>query len=299
MLVQAATLLTLAALYSNVSQLTLSPVYGGIPSSIWHSKGAMTACFIGWSSNLFLRRQLPVKPITLLPVIAAYIPMIQFFLFKLSGFLGANFGPPITEALTFFPLLLLSVSCTATVLDDLELTSGTRLRWLVDAGPGIGSYAFYKTAEYLSTFVIEDIIGSVLIFSRVGLQLFMTGVYSVFSPSKLLLYTIPALLHTTVLNTHFQAPWTTASLNATMQSEGWSLIDRQDSNTGFISVIENQKDGFRAMRCDHSLLGGEWTKAPSGKVKEPIYGVFVMLEAVRLVEVPEPVKDLEANALVM
>ena len=49
------------------------------------------------------------------------------------------------------------------------------------------------------------------------------------------------------------------------------------------------------MRCDHSLLGGEWVpgvgKWPGGKgneggrgvVGEPVYSVFIMLEAVRLV----------------
>ena len=43
------------------------------------------------------------------------------------------------------------------------------------------------------------------------------------------------------------------------------------------------------MRCDHSILGGIWTELPPGVeqsavVKEPIYSVFTMLEAVRLVE---------------
>ncbi|RAL63086.1 hypothetical protein DID88_004170 [Monilinia fructigena] len=195
-LVQSATLLSLAAIYSNVSQLTLSPVYGSYPAGIWHSKGVMTACFLGWSSNLFIGRSIPIrKPVQLLPIIAAYIPMAQYFLFKLSGYMGANIGPLITEGLTFLPLLFLSVSCTASTLDDLELTSG-RWPWISDAAPGMISYAFFKTMD---------------------------------------------------------------------------------------------------------LLGGEWLvngKKTKG-IAEPIYGIFVMLEAIRLIEVEKPIKDEDASALVI
>ena len=297
-LIQSGTLLTLAAIYSNVSQLTLSPVYGGIPASIWHSKGVMTACFLGWSSNLFLRRRLPVKPAQLLPLIAAYIPMMQFFLFKFSGFFGAAYGPLITESLTFLPLLLLSVSCTATILDDLEMNPG-RFQWAADAAPGILSYAFFRTVEYLSNDKIQSTIGSSFIQTRLGLQILLASLYSIFTPSKLLLFTIPAILHTALFNAHVPYSYTTASLNATMAKDGWSLIDRQESLTGYISIIESAEKGFRVMRCDHSLLGGEWLATTRHRLAEPIYGVFVMLEAVRLIEVPARVTDEDASALVM
>jgi len=298
-LLRSGILLALAAIYSNVSQLTLSPVYGSIPASIWHSKGVIAACFLGWSSNLFLSNTLPYKPVKLLPIIAAYIPVMQFALFKISGFLGANYGPLITEAVTFFPLLLLSVSCTATILDDLEMNPG-RLQWLSDAAPGMISYAFYKSMEYYSSIKITEMIGESFFQTRLGLQFCLTGLYSILAPSKLLLYIIPPLLHTAFSNVHVPAPYTTTSLNSTMNANGWSLIARQESLTGYISVIESKERGFRVMRCDHSLLGGEWLKSTTKtNVREPIYGVFVMLEAVRLVEVPVSVPDNEASALVM
>lgn len=66
-----------------------------------------------------------------------------------------------------------------------------------------------------------------------------------------------------------------------------------------------EKEGaFMALRCDHSILGGEWLQKAGGKgeklgMREPIYGVFVMLEAVRLVEREEKVEDQDATALVM
>jgi len=65
------------------------------------------------------------------------------------------------------------------------------------------------------------------------------------------------------------------------------------------SIIESAEKGFRVMRCDHSLRGGEWLASTRHRLAEPIYGVFVMLEAVRLIEVPAKVADKEANALVM
>jgi hypothetical protein len=298
-LIRSGTLLTLAAVYSNVSQLTLSPVYGSIPSSIWHSRAVMTACFIGWSSNLFIRRRLPLKPQQLLPLIAAYIPMIQFFLFKFSGFMGAYFGPLITEILTFLPLLVLSVSCTATMLDDLEMSIG-RFQWLSDAMPGIGSYAFFKGMEHFSHNALQKTIGSGFFYTRLGCQIWLAHMYAIFAPSKLLYYTIPALLHTALFNFHVPYSYTTSLLNTTMVRNGWALIDRQESLTGYISIIESPEKGFRVMRCDHSLLGGEWlAKTKTNVLPEPIYGVFVMLEAVRLVEVKISAPDSEAKALVM
>ena len=283
-LLQSGTLLTLAAIYSNVSRLTLSPVFGGIPASIWHSQGVMTACFMGWSSNLLIRRHLPLRPVQLLPLIAAYIPVMQFFLFKMSSTLGVSYGPIIIESVTFLPLLLLSVSCTATMLDDLELNTTGRLQWLSDAGPGIGSYAFFKTMEYLSNNNIQRNIGATFIQTRLGLEIILAGLYAIFAPSKLLLFAIPALLHTALFNIHVQYSYTTSLLNSTLAKSSWSILDRQESNTGYISVLEGSVEDIpqrlRVMRCDHSLLGGEWLM-PSKIVADPVYSIFVMLEAVR------------------
>ncbi|EPE28876.1 S-adenosyl-L-methionine-dependent methyltransferase [Glarea lozoyensis ATCC 20868] len=296
-LIQSGTLLSLAAIYSNVSLLSLSPVYGSIPSSTYHSKGVMSACFLGWSLNLFLKRRIPVKPILLLPVLAAYIPVIQFFLCKFSGTFGGRYGPILIETLSFLPLLFLSVSCTATVLEDLDMNPG-RWQWLSDATPGIASYAFYKAVEFYSGNYISGAIGSSIVHTRIGLSLLLTGLYAIFSPSKLLLYTLPAVLHTAIFNTHLPTPYSTASLNAELQQMGWSLVDRQESLTGYISIIESAENRFRVMRCDHSLLGGEWFSRDEGP-NEPIYGVFVMLEAVRLVKVEIPAPYRQKSALVI
>lgn len=40
----------------------------------------------------------------------------------------------------------------------------------------------------------------------------------------------------------------------------------EQSLTGQIVIAENLKDGYRFMRCDHSILGGRWTREiPDGQ----------------------------------
>jgi hypothetical protein len=286
---------------ANVSQLNLSPVFGSIPSSVYHDKVVVTALFLGWSLNLYFKRLLPIKPALLLPIIAVYTPVVQFYLFNYSGLLGGRLGPLLIEGLTLFPLLFISIACVGTLLEDLELRSGgTRLAWLSDALPGITSFLFFKRVEYVSINVISQTIGSTVLHTRLGLEACLSVLYALVAPSKLLFLTLPGLLHTAFLNTHVPLPYQTSLLNSTMNADGWNLLERKESLTGYMSVLESNERGFRVMRCDHSLLGGEWlpsiTKSPQ---KEPIYGIFVMLEALRLIEVPEPVADKDAKALVM
>lgn len=290
-------LLTLAAIYSNVSQLALSPVYGSIPSSTYHAKLVMVACFFGWAGNMFLNRSLPFNPAKLLPVFAFWVPAIQFFLYRASATLTAHWGPLVLEAVTLFPLILVSVSCVATSLEKADLSKLPK--FLADAGPGLGSWGFFKFMERLSGDYLQAYIGQSFFQTRIGLEALLAASYSIYAPSKLLLFAIPAVLHTAVLNTHAMTPLAAASLNSTLLADDWFLLDRKESLTGYVSVLESIKDGYRVMRCDHSLLGGEWVKHKGPRVAEPIYGVFVMLEAVRLVKTAKAVPDSEAKALNM
>ncbi|ROV91911.1 hypothetical protein VPNG_09770 [Cytospora leucostoma] len=294
---RSAVLLGLVAVYANVSELALSPVYGSIPVSIWHNKLVMAASFVGWACNLHLGRILPIRIAHLLPIIALYIPTVQFFLFKFSGTLTAYHGPLITEALTLFPLLVLSVASTATYLDgaDLSVIPG----FIRDASPGFASYFYYKFVESVSARLLSEYIGKSVFQTRIILETILGASYALLAPSKYLLLTLPALLHTAFFNTHAMTPWAAQSLNVTLASHDWILHDRKESLTGYISVADNLKAGYRVLRCDHSLLGGEWLRFKGGRVAEPIYGVFTMLEGVRLVDVPEPVPDNEAKALVI
>ncbi|TAQ87806.1 hypothetical protein B7494_g3872 [Chlorociboria aeruginascens] len=279
LLLKSGMLLSLAAIYSNVSPLTLSPVYGSYPSAIYHSPAVMATCFLGWSLNLITNRLAPLKPIQLLALLAIHIPMLQFSLFRFSGLLGVKYGPIVTESLTFLPLLFLTVSCTATLMDGLELTGG-KWPWISEAAPGILSYAFFRNVEAWSGTWIQQTIGFSFFQTRIGLEIALAALYmllapskisSFFKPSKIMLLAIPAILHTVLYNTHVALPYLTSRLNTTIQN-GWTVLARHESITGYISVIESGHDQFRALRCDHSILG---------------------------VELEVPIKDEEASALVI
>ncbi|KAL2176260.1 S-adenosyl-L-methionine-dependent methyltransferase [Thermothelomyces heterothallicus CBS 202.75] len=298
-----ATLLTLLALSSVVSQLALSPVYGSIPSARWHAKLLMAACFVGWSSNLLLDRTLPFRPEHLLPVIALWTPAVHFFLGSVSSSLTAAWGPLVTEALTLFPLVGVSAACVATSLDGADLSALPG--WLADAAPGLGSYAFFSAAEKVSGGLVQRFVGTSLLTTRTGLEVVLGALYALVAPSKLLLLALPAVLHTALFNTHVPTSTALARLNSGLAETGYVVLDRAESVTGYVSVIDSPKEGYRLLRCDHSLLGGEWVKLigqgrlKGNQVAEPVYSVFAMLEAVRLVKTPEPIVDSEAKALVI
>ncbi|KAL1842235.1 hypothetical protein VTJ49DRAFT_5713 [Mycothermus thermophilus] len=296
-------LLSLIAAFSTVSQLNLSPVYGAIPAAKWHAKLLMAACFVGWSSNLALNRALPFRPELLLPVVVLWTPVVQFFLAEVSGKLTATWGPLVTEGLTLFPVVTISAACVATTLEgaDLSVLPG----WLADAAPGLGSYGYFKTAEKVLGYLLERHVGKTLLNTRLGMEVVLGGLYAVLAPSKLLLLALPAMLHTAVLNTHVPTDMALAKLNTGLAEIGYTVLDRAESITGYISVVDSPKEGYRVLRCDHSLLGGEWVKFldhprfKGNQVAEPIYGVFTMLEAVRLVETAKRIRDNEAKALVI
>ncbi|KAF5019444.1 hypothetical protein F66182_8552 [Fusarium sp. NRRL 66182] len=290
-------LLGLLGVASSASQLNLSPIYGSIPAEVTHTTAIKVACFIGWAGNLFLRQVLPLSTSQLLPLIALNIPAIQFLLGGFTERLGSWWGPLITETLTLFPLAVVSAASVADCLDDADLSALPK--FIADASPGIVSWATFRLAERISMEKLQGVIGSTFVFTRVGIELAVGAVYAVMAPSKYLVLAIPALLHTAVLNTHVMTPMATTALNDTLVAQNWTLLERRESLTGYVSVVESLDKGFRVMRCDHSLLGGNWVHVQGVKVSEPIYGVFVMLEAVRLVERETPLPDKEASALVV
>lgn len=295
--IQALVLLALTAVAANLSELTLSPVYGSIPVSLWHNKVILGGVFVGWSCNLHLGRLVPLRLAYLLPIAAFYIPVTQFILFKFSATLTAYQGPFITELLSVVPLVVLSVACTANYLEGADLS---RLPGFVrDASPGILSYGYYKFIESASGRYLGEHIGQSIFQTRIVLETILGASYALFAPSKYLVFAIPALLHTAFFNTHVMTPMATQSLNSTLVASNWLLLERKESLTGYISVADNLEAGYRVMRADHSLLGGEWTRYKGKIVAEPIYGIFTMLEAVRLIQTPEPIVDAEAKALVM
>ncbi|KAL8948343.1 MAG: hypothetical protein Q9222_005464 [Ikaeria aurantiellina] len=147
-------------------------------------------------------------------------------------------------------------------------------------------------------------IGEYITISKVALYYALASIHTLCFPSKYMLLVLVPLLHFALFSVHGPLPHADRLLNTTLHEHGYSLVARQQSNTGYISVLDNFKDGFRVMRCDHSLLGGEWfpQKGHTSNFREPIYAIFVMLEAVRLMEPesgPQRIYNGQETALVV
>ncbi|EGX92672.1 spermine/spermidine synthase [Cordyceps militaris CM01] len=304
----AITYLFFAGFFAHASQLALAPVYGSIPASTHHLRVLAAAAFAGWAGNLFLAQALDRRGLSagrLLPVAALWAPAVQYFLEPHSAVLGPGWGPVLVESLTVVPVVLLAAACAADALEGVALP--LLPRFVADSLPGMGSWALLVAFENLAKEYVLRFAGrgagsaATFALTRVGMQLSLGGMMAALAPSLWLLLAAPALVHTAWFNPHTPTPHADARLNATLQTHDWLLLDRRESNTGYVSVLESLQGGFRVLRCDHSLLGGEYTDpAVTGSlVAEPIYGVFAMLEAVRLMQTETTVSDREAKALVI
>jgi len=297
-------ILELAAIYSPLSQLTLAPVYGSIPSSVYHHEITSVIVLLTLTRSSLLSRFMPAKLEYYIPIVASSIPLIQSYLFKYSTLLGADFGPLVTEGLTYYPLLLMSTYSAARLLLDAKIDQYLHAA-MGSTILGLSTYGFFVLVRSKSDFLISQFFALSATFTRVSLQCVVGALFTILSPSKLSLLAIPAMIHTMWLNPHFVSPHTDALANSTLQANQWNLLERAESNTGYISVLENLDAGYRVLRCDHSLLGGEWLVTDERRsqgitTSEPIYSVFEILEAVRLVETTHStVPDNEKSALVV
>ncbi|KAF2139126.1 uncharacterized protein K452DRAFT_290224 [Aplosporella prunicola CBS 121167] len=282
-IVRATALMALAAAASTVSQLTLSPVYGGIPASIWHKKVVIFIVMAAVINKDPIRRYMPGTK-ALIPLLAFYAPPIQSTLFQYSDKLGPDYGPVVTEALTVYPFLFLSLIAAIGLVETLNFSPALRR-----GVPGMAAYATFAAFEKLTEEHLPALMGSNDFFTRSGLSLVVAAGSAIVSPSWLLALALPAAFHTLRLNPHSPFDATTEVLKQKLQAQQYTLLDRVESLSGYVSVLESGENQFRLLRCDHSLLGGEWLVTPERQrmgqtQRETIYTVFTMLEAVRLVQ---------------
>lgn len=297
-------LLALAVVSASTSQLALSPIYGSIPAKIYHGWLATTAAMLALVTQVYYRSYLIARWqlwMPYIPIIALLSPIIQTFLFRKSALMGPSLGPLITEICTFVPLQFSSILAALAGLSTVQSIYSERTTTFVALGM---AFAGFIIQSFMWELILHNI-GTYFVLSRFGLQYVIAALYAMLLPSKQVAIAIILLLYPLTQHTYLPLAHTTAMLNQTLHSQGFSLIARQESLTGYISVLENTNEGFRAMRCDHSLLGGEWINqhgSSLSRLGEPIYSCFVMLEAVRLVRTHfrEYLRlDGEAQALVM
>ncbi|KAF3010903.1 hypothetical protein E8E13_009851 [Curvularia kusanoi] len=291
--VRAMALIAIAGVASPVSQLNLSPVFGSIPASLHHQQAMTLTALAGLGIRRLLKGYVSIDVSAWVTVIAYWTPLIQCYLYPHSTQLGINYGPLIVESLTYFPLLFLSMYAVSDLLDTVDFA-----RWDLPSslGDAILPMTSYVGVSFISRFfgaLLPSFIGQHVYLTRIGLQMLLASASAFITPSKLLALAFPAILHTLWINPHSPADHAFQSANASLvASQNFTILARQESLTGYVSVLENYADNaFRLMRCDHSLLGGEWLVTPDSykkgqRQKESIFAVFVLLEAVRLVENP-------------
>ncbi|KAJ1549700.1 hypothetical protein HK405_002649, partial [Cladochytrium tenue] len=69
-----------------------------------------------------------------------------------------------------------------------------------------------------------------------------------------------------------------------VKSEGVQLVARSWSTTGLVSVVEDPRfyGGVTLLRCNHSVLGGVYTRPGTGYQGDLVYDVFYLLEFARV-----------------
>ncbi|KAK5134175.1 hypothetical protein LTR08_006835 [Meristemomyces frigidus] len=303
-------LLTLAALTSPVSQASLAPVYGSIPSSVNHVEAITATMLLGYLWRVFLHdtHSWPIHPY--LALWAFWMPLAQSYLNQYSSALGPVAGPIVAGFLSCHSLLMPSAYAAAQALEPFALQD--RLGNIAGAAlPAILlDLCFFRPTEYLlSHYALPwATVALPAVFTPVKAQLLIGVAYTLLSDTKpywLFSLAFPPVLLAFLANPHFDSAHSVDRLNLNLAPLNWTLLDRAWSTTGYLSVLESQDQHYRVLRSDHSLLGGEWQLTDARRrdegwlVNEPIYAVFEMLEAVRLVEVTPPVPDNAAQALVI
>ena len=238
-----------------------------------------------------LSKCLPASTSEYIAVIAYWTPVIHFFLFQHSDRLGIEYGPFIIETATYFPLLFLSIYAAFDLLQSIDITRFNLPNSLNQILLPMLSYTVVSTTSKIAGSVLPSLVGNHVCFTRIGFQMLLASISAFLTPSRIILFAFPAILHTLWANPHHPSDHAFFKANATLfAAQNFTLLARQESNTGYVSVLESQADiAFRILRCDHSLLGGEWLVTPEAYAKgqrqrETIFSVFVLLEAVRLVE---------------
>lgn len=308
LLAKAVGVITLLAVAAWASQLSLAPVYGGLPAARAHVYVIGFGCFVGWALNGDFTLALDRTGLLgwfgapeMLPLFMAYAPLVHLSLERFSDVLGV-YGPFVTEMGTLFPLAVLSAATVADCIIEAKVDALVPRRvpgLIADSLPGLGAWLLYVRVHDLLPQTFGFLLNQTIVFTALGLQAAVVVFQAVLSPSALLVLALPGLFHSAMFNYHAQNSFGDALVNSTLLENGWRILEREHSITGYVSVLENIEAGYRVMRCDHSLLGGEWVADRGNLLAEPVYGVFAMLEAVRLINTVSRVPDDQAKALVM
>lgn len=302
LIIHSAGLLIAAASLPTLSQLHLAPIYGALPASANHQ--ILTNITV-LASILIGPHIVSSKVLSLALQIAILRPLLQQVLQYGTRHAGITLGPLLDEALLTMPFLFLLVDRAQAAIVVLWLY--TEIGYGRILVPSILIAGLLLFQAWASTYIPVICATGHVLLSRRALQLVLGDlrlISAITRGHEARLTRVSgmslALLATILSQTYSRGPI----------GNGWKILARGGSVTGYISVLENTELQSRLLRCDHSLLGGEWLlteqrqRNEAWQVTEPVFGVFAMLEAVRLVQGPYSKsavqeKDNERSALVM
>lgn len=304
-----AALLFLTACISPISQLTLAPTLGTVLSSKNHATMISLTFLLGFdlvpwmfpsSRHSSPSRNPPNRATQILPIWSFYIPLIQVLLIDVNDTLGAVGGAIVNGFLSchvanYLSANILGIHLKNLVSESIQLTPAVRTILLITsllAHRLLEATISNHTRLLLYTFNLTPL----------HLQLLLALSYTLLLPQWTSLLALPAISHALLLNPHLSLPLT----NHSLAPYNYTLFARHWSPYSYISILLNTAESYTLLRSDHSLLGGEFHLTPhrqttqSWHVSEPIYAVFSMLEAVRLVHTSPPLPpDSHSSALVI
>ncbi|KAK5170596.1 uncharacterized protein LTR77_005185 [Saxophila tyrrhenica] len=297
-------ILTLAAIASPVSQATLAPVFGAIPSAVNHQQALIASSLLGFLLYHFLPKPSAGTIGQALAAYSLWIPVVQTYLFPYSTILGPTWGPILLGFLSCHALVLPATYAAAETMSALNLSARAGPYFAPVLSTSLGLLHLLSFERQFAT-ILPGLASLSAAFTPVKLQLLIGSTFAYLFPSKLTILALPALAHTFLANPHFDSVRNMDVLNQQLALQNWTMLERTWSNTGYVSVLESSGMGYRVLRCDHSLLGGEFLLTDERReregwvVNESIYSVFETLEAVRLMEDEARAGDADARALVV
>lgn len=310
-------LLTLGAAISPLSRLQLTPIYGELSVSACYPTLHYVALVLG----LF------ILPVTCGEHAAQFVPLFAWCVvssrridaLRLFGLqpLEADYGPIMAEAISSTPAISLLIFHVYNRLRTSKIFSRLSVSWQHTLSRVVIAAYYALVQRGITAFLPLHFANGHFFTSRASLYLAICVAITVLvlrkpaSRRKALIgvLSISILLSSTSLLAHplitsLPTKFALRQTNGRLSPHGWKVLERGEGVTGYVSVLENSEAQYRLMRCDHSLLGGEWLLTAERKMREgwtseePVFGVFTMLEAVRLVKgLPAP--QAQHTALVM
>jgi hypothetical protein len=315
-------LVSILSVVSYVSQVILHPVYGSVGTALHHYNVVFTIATVT-SFSAFLGiglERLPKRNWRGVALILICAPLILPTLFRYSTRWGPIWGPILTQAVMTWPCVFFaSHDISRRVADAIgrhRNHNSLLLRTFLALSVSVLLTIFLNVTErnVFAPF-FQPLIG--IFWSRFSLLLYL-GVLGLFidnipksrNETSNLFIAMAIILPTILLalNQSHITTGVTPSLLARLPPE-YIYLDRRESITGMITVVEKSDSGYRVLKCDHSLLGGLWTGLKLRQLSaegvtgedleqrsideaESVYTAFLVQAAVRLVRRPQTGKNV-------